>query len=172
MFMSVGTWPFGFAVGRGNRLFISEAAAGAANGSSVSSYELSDSGGLAVISGKVPTEQTAACWLVLTYDGRYVYTANAGSASISGFRVQGNGSLELLDKTGLPAKTGMHPADMAFNQDGRLLFSLNNGDGTIKRFRRPVRWLAGADARLERPPNHCGRAGRVVRARAITNSEI
>ena len=37
---------------------------------------------------KVPTEQTAACWLVLTYDGRYVYTANAGSASISGFSVQ------------------------------------------------------------------------------------
>jgi 6-phosphogluconolactonase len=61
-FTSVGIWPFGFAVGRGNRLFISEAAAGAANASSVSSYELSDSGGLAVISGKVPTEQTAACW--------------------------------------------------------------------------------------------------------------
>ena len=150
MFMSVGTWPFGFAVGRGNRLFISEAAAGAANGSSVSSYELSDSGGLAVISGKVPTEQTAACWLVLTYDGRFVYTANAGSASISGFRVQGNGSLELLDKTGLPAKTGMHPADMAFNQDGRLLFSLNNGDGTISAFGvqsdgslEPMRGLSG-----------------------------
>jgi 6-phosphogluconolactonase len=133
-FMSVGTWPFGFAVGRGNRLFISEAAAGAANGSSVSSYELSDSGGLAVISGKVLTEQTAACWLVLTYDGRYVYTANAGSASISGFRVHTNGSLELLDNSGLSAKTGMHPADMAFSHDGDALFSLNNGDGTISAF--------------------------------------
>jgi 6-phosphogluconolactonase len=134
MFMSVGTWPFGFAVGRGNRLFISEAAAGAVNGSSVSSYELSDSGGLAVISGKVPTEQTAACWLVLTCDGRYVYTANAGSASISGFRVQAHGSLELLNNSGLPAKTGMHPADMAFSHDGDELFSLNNGDGTISAF--------------------------------------
>ena len=133
-FMSVGTWPFGFAFGRGNRLFISEAAAGAPNGSSVSSYELSDSGGLAVISGKVPTEQTAACWLVLTYDGRYVYTANAGSASISGFLVHRNGSLELLDNPSLPAMTGMHPADMAFSQDGRVLFSLNNGDGTISAF--------------------------------------
>ena len=134
MFMSVGTWPFGFAVGRGNRLFVSEAAAGAANGSSVSSYQLSDSGGLAVISGKVPTEQTAACWLVLTYDGRYVYTANAGSASISGFRVHDDGSLDLLDNSSLPAKTGMHPADMAFSRDGHVLFSLNNGDGTISAF--------------------------------------
>jgi 6-phosphogluconolactonase len=135
MFASVGIWPFGFAVGRGNRLFISEAAAGAANGSSVSSYELSDSGGLAVISGKVPTQQTAACWLALTYDGRYVYTANAGSASISGFHVHQNGSLELLANPSLPAKTGKHPADMDFSNDGHTLFSLNNGDGTISAFR-------------------------------------
>jgi 6-phosphogluconolactonase (cycloisomerase 2 family) len=134
VFTSVGTWPFGFAVGRGNRLFISEAAAGAPNGSSVSSYQLSESGGLTVISGKVPTDQTAACWLVLTYDGRYVYTANAGSASISGFRVQGKGSLELLNNSGLPAKTGAHPADMSFSHDGQALFSLNNGDGTISAF--------------------------------------
>jgi 6-phosphogluconolactonase (cycloisomerase 2 family) len=134
VFTSVGTWPFGFAVGRGDRLFISEAAAGAPNGSSVSSYALSDSGDLAVISGKVPTEQTAACWLVLTYDGRHVYTANAGSASITGFQVNSDGSLKLLNDPSLPAKTGMHPADMAFNQDGQLLFSLNNGDGSISAF--------------------------------------
>ena len=134
IFTSVGIWPFGFAVGRGDRLFISEAAAGAPNGSSVSSYALSDSGGLGVISGKVPTEQTAACWLVLTYNGRYVYTANAGSASISGFQVNLNGSLERLVNPSLPAKTGKHPADMAFSQDGQLLFSLNNGDGSISAF--------------------------------------
>jgi 6-phosphogluconolactonase (cycloisomerase 2 family) len=134
MFMSVGAWPFGFAVGRGNRLFVSEANHGTANASSVSSYELSDSGGLAVISGAVPTKQTAACWLVLTYDGRNVYDANAGSASISGFRVHANGSLELLDNSGVTGTTGAHPADMAFSHDGKTLFSLNNGDGTISAF--------------------------------------
>ena len=134
VFTSEGTWPFGFAVGRGDRLFVSEAAAGAPDGSSVSSYALSDTGGLDVISGKVPTEQTAACWLVLTYDGRYVYTANAGSATISGFQVRRDGSLELLDNPSLPATTGKHPADMAFGQAGQLLFSLNNGDGSISAF--------------------------------------
>jgi len=134
VFTSVGIWPFGFAVGRGDQLFVSEAAAGAPNGSSVSSYELSTSGSLAVISGKVPTEQTAACWLVLTYDGHYVYTANAGSASLSGFQVNWDGSLKLLANPSLPAKTGMHPADMAFSQDGQVLFSLNNGDGSISAF--------------------------------------
>jgi 6-phosphogluconolactonase (cycloisomerase 2 family) len=134
VFMSEGVWPFGFAVGRGDHLFVSEAAAGAADGSSASSYKLSSTGGLSVISAKVPTKQTAACWLVLTDNGDFVYTANAGSASISGFRIVGNGKLELLNDPSLPAMTGMHPADMAFSSDGLTLFSLNNGDGTISAF--------------------------------------
>jgi 6-phosphogluconolactonase len=134
VFASEGVWPFGFAVGRGNRIFVSEAAAGAADASSASSYELGESGSLTVISGEVPTEQTAACWLVLTYDGSFVYTANAGSATISGFRVGANGSLELLKNSGFPAATGVHPADMAFSPNGFTLFSLNNGDGTISTF--------------------------------------
>jgi 6-phosphogluconolactonase len=134
MFMSVGVWPFGFAVGHGERVFVSEADAGAANKSSVSSYQLSDSGDLSVISGSVPTEQTAACWLVLTYDGRYVYAANAGSASISGFSVKQDGSLKLLEASGVSGTTGAHPADMAFSHDGKTLFSLNNGDGSISAF--------------------------------------
>lgn len=134
MFMSVGAWPFGFAVGRGNRLFVSEAAQGVANASSVSSYQLSDMGGLTVISGAVPTERTAACWLVLTFDQRFAYAADAGSAALTGFRVQHDGTLERLDPSGITATTGAHPADMAFSHDGRLLFCLNNGDGSISAF--------------------------------------
>jgi 6-phosphogluconolactonase len=134
VFASEGVWPFGFAVGRGDRIFVSEAAAGAANASSASSYKLTDSGDLTVISAKVPTEQTAACWLVLTYDENFVYTADAGSAAISGFKVGADGSLELLKNSGFPAATGEHPADMAFSPDGLTLFSLNNGDGTMSTF--------------------------------------
>jgi 6-phosphogluconolactonase (cycloisomerase 2 family) len=134
VFASEGLWPFGFAVGRGDRIFVSEAAAGAANASSASSYELGISGSLTDISAKVPTEQTAACWLVLTHDGNFVYTADAGSAAISGFRVGADGSLELLKNSGFPAATGQHPADMAFSPDGLTLFSLNNGDGSISAF--------------------------------------
>ena len=135
MFASIGIWPFGFAVGRGDRLFVSEAAQGAPDGSSVSSYQLSDMAGLSVISGAVPTEQTAACWLVVTFDERYAYAADAGSQALTGFRVHHDGSLERLDASGLTAATGAHPADMAFSHDGRLLFCLNNGDGTISAFK-------------------------------------
>lgn len=136
-FQSAGIQPFGFDVGQRERVFISEAAGGVANASSASSYEISEEGDLAVISGAVPTQQTAACWLIASHDGRFVYTANAGSGSISGFRVGHQGSLELLDADGRTGVTGdgSHPADLAQSRDGRFLYSLNNGNGTISAFR-------------------------------------
>jgi|ERR1051326_2164476 6-phosphogluconolactonase (cycloisomerase 2 family) len=131
-FQSIGTTPFGFDVSREDRLFVSEAGSGSA-----SSYTVSGDGNLAVISGAVPTKQTAACWLLTSHDGRFIYTANAGSGSISGFRVGHNGSLELLDEDGRTALTGdgSHPVDMAQSHDGRFLYSLANGNGTLHAFK-------------------------------------
>ena len=136
-FQSVGLTPFGFDVGREDRIFVSEAAGGAANASSASSYSVSEAGALTVISGAVPTEQTAACWLLTSRDGRFAYTANAGSGSISGFRIAPDGTLKLLNadgQTGLTG-TGSHPTDMVQTPDSRFLYSLNNGNGTISAFR-------------------------------------
>ena len=131
-FQSAGTTPFGFDVSRENRLFVSEAATGSA-----SSYTVSENGDLNVISGVVPTNQKAPCWLIATRDGRYIYTANAGSGSISGFSVGPNGSLELLDADGRTAVTGdgSHPIDMAQSRDGRFLYNVANGNGTLHGFR-------------------------------------
>ena len=133
---SVGTTPYGFAVGRGNRVFVSEAAGGAANASSASSYALSDMGVLTVIDGAVATKQTAACWLALSFDGHYLYTADAGGGFLTGFAVSGTGSLTRLDASGATATigAGTHPADLAFNHNGAMLFSLNNGNGTLSGF--------------------------------------
>jgi 6-phosphogluconolactonase len=136
MFQSVGATPFGFDVGRGNRIFVSEAGGGAANASSASSYDVSGEGDLAVISGAVPTEQTAACWLLASRNGRFIYTANAGSGSISGFSVDQDGSLHLLDTDGRTAVTGdgSHPVDMTESRNGRFLYNLANGSGTLHAF--------------------------------------
>ncbi len=131
-FQSAGMTPFGFDVGREGRLFVSEAGTGSA-----SSYAVSDDGGLTVISGAVPTTQKAACWLIASHNGRFVYTANAGSGSLSGFRVEHDGSLELLSADGRTAVTGdgSHPVDMAQSHDGRFLYNLANGNGTLHGFR-------------------------------------
>jgi len=137
MFQSAGLTPFGFAVGRRDRIFVSEAGGGAANASSASSYLISEAADLELISGAVPTEQTAACWLINSPDGRFVYTANAGSGSISGFRVGHDGSLHRLNADGRTAVTGAgsHPIDMTLSRDGQFFYSLANGNGTIGTFR-------------------------------------
>jgi 6-phosphogluconolactonase (cycloisomerase 2 family) len=135
-FVSAGTTPFGFAMGRKNRLFVSEAAGGAPDASSLSSYKLSEDGDLAVLSASAATKQSAACWAIVSKNGRYVYTSNTGSGSISGFQIGPHGSLQLLTadgRTGLTG-TGSKPVDMAQSDDGRFLYNLNTGNGTITAF--------------------------------------
>jgi 6-phosphogluconolactonase len=135
VFASAGATPFGFAVGRDGRIFVSEAS-GVPNGSSASSYMISEAGDLDGISASVPTDQNAACWLTLSPNERFAYTANAGSGSLSGFRVATDGTLHLLDPSGVTAVIGVgsHPVDMAASRDGRFLFALANGNGTLGSF--------------------------------------
>jgi 6-phosphogluconolactonase (cycloisomerase 2 family) len=67
--------------------------------------------------------------------GRFVYTSNAGSATISGFSIAGNGALTPLGGTvvaTLPA--GSTNLDIAISADGKFLCTLNSGTGTISIF--------------------------------------
>src|SRR5260370_40572319 len=79
----------------------------------------------------------AACWLTLSLEERFAYTANAGSGSLSGFSVAPDGTLHLLNPGGIAAVIGVgsHPVDMAVSRDGRFLFYLANGNGTLNSFR-------------------------------------
>ena len=132
VFNSAGVDPFGFVVNRNNQVFVSEANPSVSGGATASSYSISDNAGLKVISAAVPTHQSGACWLTLTPDGHYVYTANAGSGTLSGFRVRLDGSLTLLEN-GVAATvgSGSHPVDITTSADGQFLFSLANGNGTL-----------------------------------------
>jgi 6-phosphogluconolactonase (cycloisomerase 2 family) len=134
---SVGVTPFGFAFGKRDQLFVSEAAGGAQGQSSVSSYVLAKNGTLDVVSSAVGTTETAACWVVVSNDGRFAYTTNAGSASVSAYRVDFDGSITLLDRHGRTGLTGKNsaPIDMALSNDGRNLYTLNSGNATISAFR-------------------------------------
>ena len=134
---SNGQTPFGFAFGKRDQLFVSEAFGGAENASATSSYELGPDGTLRTISASVGTNQTAACWVVVTPNGRFAYATNTGSGSISGYRIGFDGALELLDADGRTAETGdgSTPIDLALTDNGRFLYSLNSGSNTIGAFR-------------------------------------
>ena len=128
---SNGATPFGFELDSRDRLIVSEAFGGAANASAVSSYLLRE-GGPVTVSASVPTTESAACWIVITADGRYTYTSNTGSNTISGYQVASDGSLTILDSDGITATTGVGPIDMALSRGTQaFLYSLNGGDQSI-----------------------------------------
>jgi len=135
-FASRGQTPFGFAI-RGSEVLVSEAFGGAADASAVSSYDLDAGGNLTAISPSVATTETAACWVVVTGNGRFAYASNTGSGSISGYRVSPNGRLSLLNADGVTGVTGAGsgPIDMAMSGNSRFLYVLNGRNGTISTFR-------------------------------------
>lgn len=132
---SAGDTPFGFEFGKHNELIVSDAFGGAANESAMSSYKLSNNGNLTLITGPVATNQTAACWVAVTDDGRFCYTTNTGSNSISGYYISDEGKLKLIDANGITAITGIAPIDMALSRESKFLYALNSGSGSISAFK-------------------------------------
>jgi 6-phosphogluconolactonase len=140
---SAGQTPFGFAFDRRGHLIVSEAFGGATDASALSSYRVTGSGAISVIEPVVGTTETAACWVVVTKNGRFAYTTNTGSNSISGYSVDRDGDLTLLDADGKTAVTGATPIDAALSRSSRFLYELSVGAREIGAFR------VGSDGSLE-----------------------
>lgn len=105
---------------------------GASNAGAVSSYAVESNGKLSPISASVPTMGTATCWQAITPDGKFVYTANSGSSSISGFSIAKNGTLAPLPGTVLAVlPSNSTDLDTAITKDGRFLYTLDSGNGKI-----------------------------------------
>lgn len=123
---SNGVTPFGFSITSRGYAVIAEAGSG-----SVSSYDVEDGKRLTSISAAVPLGQRAPCWLVTTVDGRFAYTANAGSGTISSLRIAANGTLSLLNPA---AGTLSAPLDMALSHRSKFLY-VREGNGAVSSFR-------------------------------------
>lgn len=87
---SAGRGPFGFAFRNASQLYVSEAGGGTA-----SSYTVGPQGVLQAISAAVQTQQTTACWLVITPDNKEAYVSNTASGTISEFGIGVDGSLSV-----------------------------------------------------------------------------
>ncbi|MDQ3663908.1 MAG: lactonase family protein [Actinomycetota bacterium] len=133
---SHGLRPFSLAFRRDGRLLVVESFNAAPGKSAVSSYQrpTADSG-LDVISGSVPNRQTDSCWIVITRDGRYAYTANFGSGTISSYRVSDGGSVRLLEARAASLGLLSQPVDLALRPNSRHLYLLLRGTGAVATFR-------------------------------------
>ncbi len=130
---SAGMTPFGFAFRNDGVAMVSEVGGGP-GASSASSYQVRADGSVAVVSGAVPDFQTAACWAVLSGNGRFAYIVNAGTSSLSGYTLGPDGALTLLTPGGVTATTAKHPIDTAVSENGRFIYSLATGAQVISGF--------------------------------------
>jgi 6-phosphogluconolactonase len=129
---SAGPAPFGFQFTPRGVLVVSQAGS-----ASVSSYTQSRDGALTVVSNSVSNGgQAAPCWLIVDRRGRFAYSANAGGSSISGFAIGSDGTLTLITPGGKTGDLGAggQPLDIDFGGDGRFLYVLKNGTGTVGAF--------------------------------------
>ena len=128
---SSGATPFGFAFDRRDNLIVSEAP-----GSAASSYHFDErSAAPTLISASVPNTQAAACWVAVTPDGRFAYTANAGSSSVSSYRIARSGRIELVSAVAGSTGANAGALDLAVAADGRQLFALASRSLQIVSFR-------------------------------------
>ncbi len=132
---SHGLRPFSLAFRHDGKLVVTESFNAAPFASALSSYRLTSDGRLSVISGSVPNRQTDTCWVVITDDGRYVFTANFGNGTISSYSFSSTGKVRLIDGNAAFLGALSQPVDLALSADSRFLHLLLRGTGGVASFR-------------------------------------
>jgi 6-phosphogluconolactonase (cycloisomerase 2 family) len=94
---------------------------------SIATFTLHRDGTLSLVD-RVATGQAATCWVARA--GHTLYTSNAGSNSLSGFRDNGSGSLTALGDTTTDGGT----VDAATSSDGRFLYAQTGAAGVVDEF--------------------------------------
>jgi len=132
---SFGLRPFSLAFRGDNRLVVVESFNAAPDLSAASSYLLNPDATISVISGSVQNGQTDICWVVITNDGRFAFTANFGSGTISSYGFSPAGTLSLLNGAAGFSGAMSQPVDLSLSANGRYLYNLLRGTGAVAAFR-------------------------------------
>lgn len=127
---SNGNVPFGSATLRNGILIVSEAGPNA-----LSSYAIVPDGTLNVISGSILNNQSATCWVCVDPMERHAYTSNAGSGTITDYRIDRFGRLAVIGSIlSTPEGTGA-PLDNGIDSSGQYFYVLNGNEGSISVFK-------------------------------------
>jgi 6-phosphogluconolactonase len=130
VFASGGAGPFGFAFGHRDTFVVSDAA----GASGASSYRLHGAE-VETISPLVPSMRTAACWTVVTKNGRFAYVTNGGTGDITGLAIDQSGEISLLHPSGVSASVGGAAVDAALSRSSQFLYVRNGALAKVDAFR-------------------------------------
>jgi hypothetical protein len=136
-FKAQGLGPFGseFRPANPGQLFISNAHNVGAGTGTISAFTDSRNGTLSPVAGSpFPDQQTAPCWVEISHDGRFLFTVNTGSGTISRYQIAPGGTLTLLGSTPVGATGGVGAVDPRLSPDGRYLYINESKIGAVGAF--------------------------------------
>jgi 6-phosphogluconolactonase (cycloisomerase 2 family) len=135
-FAAQAAGPFGseFSPTNPRHLYVSNAHGGAGNGS-VSAFTVSHQGVVSSIGASPFADfQTAPCWVEISHDGRYLFTVNTGSTSISSYKILSDGSLSYLSTTPFSSGAGIRPFDARLDPSGTNLYVVDAALDAVSAF--------------------------------------
>ncbi len=127
---SSGAVPFGFIFARRDFAIVSEAGP-----SALSSYEVDEDGTLELQTASLGDTQKANCWVIVTKNGRYAFTTNTASGTISSYFISKDGFLNLLNPTAGTTGAGTAPIDVAMSNNSHFLYVREAIKGMVDAFR-------------------------------------
>ncbi len=126
--------PFALAFGNGGTVVTADANGDRMGEATASSHKVFTDGTLTFASRPVANGQTASCWVAVSPNGQWTYTANFLSQTLTGYRISDDGALTMLYANGVSALTNAGTRDVGFTPDGRYLYALNTLAGTVSGF--------------------------------------
>ena len=129
---SSGATPFGFEFTHRSLAIVAEAGT---TSNALSSYRAGQNGELELITGSLENGQRGVCWALVTNDGRYAYTVNAGSGTLSSYAVSPEGFLDLLNPSAASTGSGSTPTDPALSSDSEFLYIRDAGLNVVHGYR-------------------------------------
>ena len=128
---SSGRTPYGFGFTNGS-LIVTEAFGGEIGAAAASSYAVTGSGQLTLVSGSVGDTRSEVCWAAVTNDGRFVFVTNFGDGTVSSYEIAADGSLTLRDPVAAATRQGEKGVrDEAVSSDGRYLHAIDADAQTL-----------------------------------------
>ena len=135
-FAAQGPGPFGseFRPTDPSQLFVSNAHGGSGAGT-VSAFSVAADGAVSSIGDSPFADgQTAPCWIEITHDGRFLFTVNTASGTVSRYAIARDGTLTLLTGATPAGGASGGPVDARLSPDGRDLYVNESGAGAIGEF--------------------------------------
>jgi 6-phosphogluconolactonase (cycloisomerase 2 family) len=138
-YSTASTGPFGFQFAHNSVAIVAYTSDSAFHQGGAGSYKVTDAGQVDVITPDASDNQTASSWMAVPINGRFAFTSNVRSGTISSFAVAPDSSISLLQPVAASLRAGdgeesAAPSDLALSTDSRFLYVRNAANGTISGF--------------------------------------